>query len=211
MSAGGPAPPSGSCSSGISSRPGQDKWTFGVAQLGNTEGRDNRISCYAFNLDARAGGIRLGIGSHFQDELTPGQWLLIAGAWDATRVSIYRDGVLRDNDLLDQSAPGGVTITPEHGDAPVRIGTRDFNSFLQGAISRVAIFNRKLADSEQAALHIRPHGRHPRQRGQRHPPGWSGSGGWARRREIADDGPILTMNRAATAVQTGVSAGRRRP
>ena len=122
-------------------------------QLGNTEGRDNRISCYAFNLDARAGGIRLGIGSHFQDELTPGQWLLIAGAWDATRVSIYRDGVLRDNDLLDQSAPGGVTITPEHGDAPVRIGTRDFNSFLQGAISRVAIFNRKLADSEQAALH----------------------------------------------------------
>ena len=45
-----------------------------------------------------------------------------------------------------------MTITPEHGDAPVRIGTRDFNSFFQGAISRVAIFNRKLADSEQAAL-----------------------------------------------------------
>jgi Concanavalin A-like lectin/glucanases superfamily len=57
-------------------------------------------------------------------ELTPGQWLLVAGAWDATRVHIYRDGVLRDSDLLDQSATGGVTITPEHGDAPVRIGTR---------------------------------------------------------------------------------------
>ena len=54
--------------------------------------------------------------------------------------------------LLDQSATGGVTITPEHGDAPVRIGTRDFNSFFQGAISRVAIFNRKLAEREQAAL-----------------------------------------------------------
>jgi hypothetical protein len=67
-------------------------------------------------------------------------------------VSIYRDGVLRDSDLLDQSATGGVTITPEHGDAPVRIGTRDFNSFFQGAISRVAIFNHKLADSDQAAL-----------------------------------------------------------
>jgi hypothetical protein len=60
--------------------------------------------------------------------------------------------VLRDSDLLDQSATGGVTIVPEHGDAPVRIGTRDFNSFFQGAISRVAILNRKLADSEQAAL-----------------------------------------------------------
>jgi hypothetical protein len=67
-------------------------------------------------------------------------------------VSIYRDGVVRDRDLLDQSATGGPTITPEHGDAPVRIGTRDCNSFFQGAISRVAIFNRKLADSEQAAL-----------------------------------------------------------
>jgi Concanavalin A-like lectin/glucanases superfamily len=95
----------------------------------------------------------LGIGSHFQDELTPGQWLLVAGAWDTTRVSIYRDGVLRDSDLLDQSTTGGLTITPEHGDAPVRIGTRDFNSFFQGAISRVAIFGRKLADGEQAALH----------------------------------------------------------
>jgi hypothetical protein len=60
--------------------------------------------------------------------------------------------VLRDSDLLDQSATGGVTITPEHGDAPVRIGTRDFNSFFQGAISRVAIFSRKLTDGEQAAL-----------------------------------------------------------
>jgi hypothetical protein len=131
--------------------PGQDEWTFRMYQLGNTEDRENRISCYAFNLDARPSRTH-GIGSHFQDELTPGQWLLVAGAWDATRVHIYRDGVLRDRDLLDQSATGGVTITPEDGDAPVRIGTRDFNSFFQGAISRVAIFNRRLADNEQAAL-----------------------------------------------------------
>jgi hypothetical protein len=94
--------------------PGDDEWTFRMYQLGNTEDRDNRISCYAFNLDARAGGTRFGIGSHFQDELTPGQWLLVAGAWDTTRVSIYRDGVFRDSDLLDQSATGGPTITPEH-------------------------------------------------------------------------------------------------
>jgi Concanavalin A-like lectin/glucanases superfamily len=132
---------------------GQDEWTFRMYQLGNTEHRGNRISCYAFNLDARAGGTRFGIGSHFQDELIPGQWLLVAGAWDATRVSIYRDGLLRDSDLLDQSGTGGVTVVPAHGSAPVRIGTRDFNSFFQGAISLVAIFNRKLTDAEQAALH----------------------------------------------------------
>ena len=132
--------------------PGGDEWTFRMYQLGNSEGRGNRISCYAFNLDARAGGTRFGIGSHFQDELAAGQRLLVAGAWDATRVSIYRDGVLRDSDLLDQSSTGGPTIIPEHGDAPVRIGTRDFNSFFQGAISRVAIFDRRLTDREQAAL-----------------------------------------------------------
>jgi hypothetical protein len=132
--------------------PGQDEWTFRMYQLGNTQDRDNRISCSGFNLDARAGGTRLGIGSHFQDALTAGQRLLVAGAWDATRVHSYREGVLCDRDLLDQSAPGGVAITPEHGDAPVRIGTRDCTSFFQGAISRVAIFNRRLADSEPAAL-----------------------------------------------------------
>jgi Concanavalin A-like lectin/glucanases superfamily len=132
--------------------PGQDEWTFRMYQLGNREDRHNRISCYAFNLDARTGGTRSGIGSHFQDQLTPAQWLLVAGAWDATRVYIYRDGVLRDSDLLDQSATGGLTITPANGSAPVRIGTRDFKSFFQGAISRVAIFGRRLTDSEQAAL-----------------------------------------------------------
>jgi hypothetical protein len=131
---------------------GQDEWTFRMYQAGNSEDRQNRISCYAFNLDARSGGTRLGIGSYFQDELAPGQWLLVAGAWDATRVSIYRDGVLRDSDPLDQSAIGGPIIVPRHGSAPVRIGTRDFNSFFQGAISRVAIFNRRLIDSEQAVL-----------------------------------------------------------
>jgi hypothetical protein len=53
--------------------PGQDEWTLRMYQLGNREDRENRISCYGFNLDARTGGTRFGIGSHFQDELTPGE------------------------------------------------------------------------------------------------------------------------------------------
>ena len=51
--------------------PGQDEWTFRMYQLGNTEERENRISCYAFNLDARAGGTRFGIGSHFPRQADP--------------------------------------------------------------------------------------------------------------------------------------------
>ena len=129
--------------------PGQDEWTFRMYQLGNTEDRQNRISCYGFNLDARAGGTRFGIGSHFQDELTPRQWLLIAGPGTRPGCPSIGMGCCA---TATCSTTGGVTITPEHGDAPVRIGTRDFNSFFQGANSRVAIFNRKLTDSEQAAL-----------------------------------------------------------
>jgi hypothetical protein len=165
--------------------PGQDEWTFRMYQRGNTEDRENRISCYAFNLDARAGGTRFGIGSHFQDELTPGQWLLVAGAWDATRVHSYRDGVLRDSDLLDQSATGGVMIVPEHGDAPVRIGTRDFNSFFQG---RSAGSPSSTASWPTVSrLPCKPPARAaPSTARSATPPAWSGSGGWARRREVGD-------------------------
>jgi len=48
------------------------------------------------------------------------------------------------------------TNHPTHRDAnavrSLQLSRTHFNSFFQGAISRVAIFNRKLADSEQAAL-----------------------------------------------------------
>ena len=159
--------------------PGQDEWTFRMYQLGNTEDRDNRISCYAFNLDARAGGIRFGIGSHFQDELTPGQWLLVAGAWDATRVSIYRDGVLRDSDLLDQSATGGVTITPS-------MATPRSVSAL--AIS-IASSKGRSAGSQSSTVSWPTANRPPCKppawaapstARSAAPPDWSGSGGWAR-------------------------------
>lgn len=127
--------------------PGEHEWTFRMYQLGNTENRQNRISCYAFNLN---GG--LGNGSYFQDPLVPGEWMLITGAWDATSVAIYRDGVKRDTDPLDQSATSGPVITPAWGSAPVRIGTRDFGSYFQGGMSRVAIWNRRLSDGEITAL-----------------------------------------------------------
>lgn len=125
----------------------QQEWAFRMYQLGNTENRKNRCSCYAFNL---TGG--LGNGSYFQDDLVVGQWLMITGCWDATTVSIYKDGVLRDSDLLDQSATGGPTITPANGTAPLRIGTRDLGSYFQGGISRVAIWNRKLTGAEITGL-----------------------------------------------------------
>jgi len=129
--------------------PGQHEYVGRMYQLGNDENRSNRFSNYAFNL---SGG--LGNGSYFQDAIAVGEWILIIGCWDATNVAIYRDGVKRDEDLLDQhaSSPVGPVVTPTAGTAPLRIGTRDLGSFFQGQIGRFAVFSRRLSDVEITGL-----------------------------------------------------------
>jgi hypothetical protein len=112
-------------------------------QQGNSEMRDNRISFYSFNL---TGG--LGAGSYFQDSVTVGGWIHYVGTFDDTRTYIYKNGEPRDSDLLS-----GYDIMPGNGTAPVRIATRDLNSFFQGAITRVAIYDARLSD-EQVAAHF---------------------------------------------------------
>jgi hypothetical protein len=68
------------------------------------------------------------------------------GTFDDTRTTIYKNGVERDSDLLS-----GYDIMPENGSAPVRIGTRDRNSYFQGAIARVAFYSTLLGESQAAA------------------------------------------------------------
>jgi len=115
--------------------PHQHEWVARMYQAGNPEGRANRISFYAFNLEGH-----LGAGSYFQDPLAEGVWLHVVGRIDAVNTSIFRDGDQRDTDALS-----GYGIVPEHGSAPVRIGTRDRQSYFQGAISRVAIYGAALS------------------------------------------------------------------
>ena len=126
--------------------PQQQEWVARMYQAGNSEGRANRISFYAFNL---SGG--LGAGSYFQDPLTAGAWLHVVGRIDAVNTSIFCNGDQRDTDPLS-----GYDIIPEHGSAPVRIGTRECVSFFQGAIGRVAIYGAPLsAESIQAHYQAR--------------------------------------------------------
>lgn len=40
----------------------------------------------------------------------------------------------------DQDPLSGYDITPANGTAPVRLATRDFNSFFQGSIAKVAFY-----------------------------------------------------------------------
>ncbi len=129
---------------------GKQEWHARMYSLTNSENRPNRISGYAFNP---SGG--LGVGSYFQDSVTAGDWIHFAFVINTRDTSssfpmgyskVYKNGSLRDTDTLST-----LNISPVNGTAPMRIGTRDLNSFFEGAIGKVAIFDRELTPFEVLA------------------------------------------------------------
>lgn len=138
---------------------GQQEWTFRMYSEDNGEGRDTRISFYVFNL---TGGE--GIGSFFQDPVEVGEWIHVVGVADDQRTFIYKNGVLRKCDQYtgvgdlrcQQYTDPTRWITPQHSTmAPLRIGHRDRNSYFQGGIARVRVWNRALSPSEVADLYFK--------------------------------------------------------
>jgi hypothetical protein len=116
----------------------------------NTEGRVNRISGYQFNS---AGG--LGAGAYFQDTITAGAWIhyvLVINSVNTSAqyptgyVSIFKNGVYRQTQSL-----ASFSIVPSYSIEPFRIGTRDLNSFFQGAICNVALYGYELTPSQVRA------------------------------------------------------------
>ena len=125
---------------------GQHEYAARMYSYNNSENRPNRISAYAFN---RSGG--LGAGSYFQNNVVVGQWIHVtmvinakatSGKYPSGYTKIYQNGTLRDQDSLSQ-----YSIRPENGSAPLRIGTRDFNSFFKGGIGKVAVYNYELSQN----------------------------------------------------------------
>ncbi|MFJ3704599.1 MULTISPECIES: LamG domain-containing protein [Streptomyces] len=130
----------------------QCEWVARIYSAGNTEGRANRVSGYAFNPP---GG--LGAGSYFQDPLRPGEWmhyaLVITTAPDGPaqppgRTKIYRDGRLRDTDAL-----ADYDIVPADTTSPLRIGSAALRSFFLGGIGKVAVYPRELPAERLAEHH----------------------------------------------------------
>ncbi len=121
---------------------GQHEYVLRMYSRQNTAGRPNRISGYAFNPQ---GG--LGSGAYFQDAVTAGQWMHIAVVISTrTRpgtIRIYKNGLLRQTTPLDQ-----FHVVPRAGNAPLRIGTRDFGSFFKGAIGKVAVYAHPLTEAQ---------------------------------------------------------------
>ena len=63
-------------------------------------------------------------------------------------VKIFRNGQLKDTTGLDQ-----FDVVPGNGTAPLRVGTRDFASYFQGAIGKVALYLRELTPQQIASHH----------------------------------------------------------
>lgn len=126
--------------------PSEYEYALRMYSEGNTEGRDNRISGYAFNLRGGKGS-----GAYFQDPLQAGAWIMIAVEFDITSsdgfpsgwVAIFKDGVLRKKVGLDQFG-----VVPRPGPAPFSVGTVNGHSFFQGSIAKVAVFDRPLSSAD---------------------------------------------------------------
>ncbi|WP_157273027.1 LamG domain-containing protein [Paenibacillus daejeonensis] len=126
---------------------GQHSWVARMYNYTNNENRPNRISGYAFNL---SGG--LGAGSYVQDAVTVGEWIHYTLVINTVNTSptyptgytkLYKNGVLRDQDSLI-----GYSIVPGNGTAPMRVGTRDLNSFFKGAIGKIAVYDYELTAAQ---------------------------------------------------------------
>ncbi len=130
----------------------QQNWAARMYSYNNTEGRFNRISGYAFNL---TGG--LGAGSYFDDNITVGQWILytltintvdVSSTYPTGYTKIFKNGVERNQDSLSSYG-----IIVENSTASMRIATRQMQSFFQGAIGKVAVFDYEL-NSSQIQVHF---------------------------------------------------------
>jgi hypothetical protein len=128
----------------------------------DSQDRSHRISGYAFNLNDPPPDY--GLGSFFEDSVD--DWVHYAFTIDTTKTSvkkcdgttistprgytrIFRNGKCRDVDSLKGTVNDTpVEIVPMNANAPTRIGTQSRESFFQGAIGKVAIYNRALEEPE---------------------------------------------------------------
>jgi hypothetical protein len=135
---------------------GAYEWGFRFYS-GDSPDRPNRISAYIWNPSV-ARGSNEGAGAYFQDVLQPGAWIHVVATFDPgaasdphAGVSIYKNGAFRAGPLKSRGARyASYAIEPVHGPAPLRFGTRDFQSYFKGGLDDIAIYPRVLSAAEIA-------------------------------------------------------------
>lgn len=110
--------------------------------------RPNRISAYAWNPDGK-----LGAGAYDEGPLAPGAWVYLVATFDDPRgpqaqVRLYKNGQASPHNNSPGTRYRNYGITPLHGPAPLRLGTRDLRSFLSGGLDEVAVYPRVLGADE---------------------------------------------------------------
>ena len=79
-------------------------------------------------------------------------------------VAIYKNGVLRGSPATQHGALySSFDVVPEAGTAPVRLGTRNFTSFLAGSLDEFAIYPRVLT-ADEVLGHFQAAGKSPKRR-----------------------------------------------
>jgi Concanavalin A-like lectin/glucanases superfamily len=130
----------------MSGASGNQEWAYRIYSADNTEARHNRMSYYIWSFD---GG--LGPGCAVQDTLTNGAWIHFVAVVSKPEhmICYYKNGVLRGSTSFGPGSSFPIADGDlRNGNAPLRIGTRDLNSFLKGSIDNLYIYNRKLTAAE---------------------------------------------------------------
>ena len=135
------------------------EWEGRMYSASTPQGRCNRVSVYAFGLDAG-----LGSGADWQPicgTVHAGVWLYVVGEYqtrstptqcdpsDPGTIGIWVDGVKQD---FAAHAPTGCMsqfwVLPRLGSSPVTVGTMAFDSWFHGAVGKVAIYDRLLTQAQ---------------------------------------------------------------
>ena len=137
------------------------EWQARLYNLKNPQGRCDRLSAYVFNPTAG-----LGSGADWQPVcrlIQPGEWLHVVGEYTTQTqpaacpnasefpgsINIWVNGVKWDQ------APNNPTgcmsqfsVAPKAGSSPVNIGTMAYDTFFEGAIGKLAIYNYRLSQTQ---------------------------------------------------------------
>jgi Concanavalin A-like lectin/glucanases superfamily len=132
--------------------PGDYEWGFRFYSRNSS--RPNRVSAYIWNAAPSAGGRNEGAGAYFEDVLLAGAWVHVVACYDPSDarnagVAIYKNGMRRHGPESSRGARySSYDIQPRPGPAPLRLGSRDQQSFLTGGLADVALYPRVLSEAE---------------------------------------------------------------
>jgi hypothetical protein len=135
---------------------GQYEWAFRFYSSQPSQApsaRPNRISGYIWSPVGKEGA-----GAFFQEVIAIGVWIHVVACYEPgdkntcppAGVQIYLDGVLMQGptQIGTLYCNPCFAVEPQHGTAPLRLGTRDLTSFLIGGLDEVAIYPRVLRPDE---------------------------------------------------------------